>query len=142
MNGVDALRAELTRAAAALGAPEGTQPSLERPRDPAHGDWATNLAMTLSKPLGRKPREIADALIAALDTKAAGVAEATVAGPGFINFRLDTADLASGVARILVAGESWGTGTGGAGKSANVEFVSANPTGPLHVGHGRQAARG
>ena len=142
MNGVDALRAELTRAAVALGAPEGTQPSLERPRDPAHGDWATNLAMTLSKPLGRKPREIADALIAALDTKAAGVAEASVAGPGFINFRLDTADLASGVARILVAGDSWGTGTGGAGKSANVEFVSANPTGPLHVGHGRQAALG
>ncbi|HVH38767.1 MAG TPA: arginine--tRNA ligase [Gemmatimonadaceae bacterium] len=142
MNGVDALRAELTRAAVALGAPEGTQPSLERPRDPAHGDWATNLAMTLSKPLGRKPREIADALIAALDTKAAGVAEATVAGPGFINFRLDTADLASGVARILAAGESWGTGTDGAGKSANVEFVSANPTGPLHVGHGRQAALG
>ena len=142
MNGLDTLRAELARAAVSLGAPADTQPSLERPRDPAHGDWATNIAMTLAKPLGRKPREVADALIAALDTKAAGVAEATVAGPGFINFRLDTADLASGVARILDSGAAWGTGAGGTGKTAVVEFVSANPTGPLHVGHGRQAALG
>jgi arginyl-tRNA synthetase len=81
-------------------------------------------------------------LLAALDTTAAGVAESSVAGPGFINFRLSTADLASGLARILAAGPSYGAGTGGAGKSAVVEFVSANPTGPLHVGHGRQAALG
>jgi arginyl-tRNA synthetase len=142
VSGVDALRAELARAAVALGASSDVRPVLERPRDPAHGDWATNLAMTLAKPLGRKPREIADALLAALDTGAAGVAEATVAGPGFLNFRLATADLASGIARILQQGAAWGTGSGGAGKSANVEFVSANPTGPLHVGHGRQAALG
>jgi arginyl-tRNA synthetase len=142
VNGVDALRAELVRAAVALGAPAGTAAVLERPRDPAHGDWATNLAMTLAKPLGRKPREIADALVASLDAKAAGIAEVSVAGPGFINFRLDTAGLASGVARILDAGAAWGTGGDGAGRSANVEFVSANPTGPLHVGHGRQAALG
>ncbi len=142
MSGVDALRDALARAAVALGAPASTTPVLERPRDPAHGDWATNLAMTLAKPLGKKPREIADALLASLDTKAAGVAEANVAGPGFINFRLATADLASGLARLLAAGEAWGRGTGGQGKRANVEFVSANPTGPLHVGHGRQAALG
>ena len=142
MNGVDALRAELTRAAVALGASAEVQPVLERPRDPAHGDWATNLAMMLAKPLGRKPRELADALLAALDTSAAGVAEASVAGPGFINFRLSTADLAAGVARILAEGSAWGVGKGGAGKTAIVEFVSANPTGPLHVGHGRQAALG
>ena len=142
MNGVDALRDALKRAAIAIGAPSDVQPNLERPRDPAHGDWASNLAMTLAKPLGRKPREIADALIAALDTTSAGVSEASVAGPGFINFRLSTADLASGVGRILAAGESWGVGTSGVGHSANVEFVSANPTGPLHVGHGRQAALG
>ena len=142
MNGVDALRAELTRAAVALGASADVQPVLERPRDPAHGDWATNLAMMLAKPLGRKPRELADALLAALDTSAAGVAEASVAGPGFINFRLSTADLAAGVARILAEGSAWGVGKGGAGKTAIVEFVSANPTGPLHVGHGRQAALG
>ena len=142
MTGVETLRGALQRAAISIGAPADVQPLLERPRDPAHGDWATNLAMTLAKPLGRKPREIADALIAALDTAQAGVAEATVAGPGFINFRLATADLAAGVGRILAAGESWGTGTGGRGRTANVEFVSANPTGPLHVGHGRQAALG
>lgn len=142
MSGVDVLRAELARAAIAVGASPDIHPALERPRDPAHGDWATNLAMTLAKPLGRKPREIADALIAALDAKAAGVAEASVAGPGFINFRLATADLAGGLARILAAGAAWGSGSGGAGRTANVEFVSANPTGPLHVGHGRQAALG
>ena len=142
MNGVDALRDALKRAAIAIGAPSDVQPNLERPRDPAHGDWASNVAMTLAKPLGKKPREVADALIAALDTTSAGVSEASVAGPGFINFRLSTADLASGVGRILAAGESWGVGTSGVGHSANVEFVSANPTGPLHVGHGRQAALG
>jgi arginyl-tRNA synthetase len=142
VTGVDALRDALARAAVAIGAPEGVQPLLERPRDPAHGDWASNLAMTLAKPLGKKPREIADALLAALDTKAAGVSEASVAGPGFINFRLSTADLAAGIARVLAAGESYGVGQGGAGRTANVEFVSANPTGPLHVGHGRQAALG
>ena len=142
MNGVDVLRDALKRAAIAIGAPVDVQPNLERPRDPAHGDWASNIAMTLAKALGKKPRDIADALIAALDTTAAGVSETSVAGPGFINFRLSTADLASGVGRILSAGDSWGRGTSGVGRRANVEFVSANPTGPLHVGHGRQAALG
>ena len=142
MNGVEALRDALKRAAIAIGAPADVQPNLERPRDPAHGDWASNIAMTLAKPLGKKPRDVAEALLAALDTTAAGVSETTIAGPGFINFRLSTADLASGVARILAAGATWGTGHAGDGRSANVEFVSANPTGPLHVGHGRQAALG
>jgi arginyl-tRNA synthetase len=142
VSGVDTLRAELTRAALALGAPEGTAIALERPRDPSHGDWASNIAMTLAKPLGKKPREIADALVASLDRKAAGVAEISVAGPGFINFRLDSGELAAGLQRVLDAGMAYGHGNGGAGKKANVEFVSANPTGPLHVGHGRQAALG
>ncbi|MEX2182256.1 MAG: arginine--tRNA ligase [Gemmatimonadaceae bacterium] len=142
MSGVEGLRAALVRAAVAIGAPADVQVTLERPRDPAHGDWATNVAMTLARPLARKPREIADALVAALDTKAAGVVEASVAGPGFINLRLATADLASGIARILQQERAWGSGTGGIGKTAIVEFVSANPTGPLHVGHGRQAALG
>jgi len=142
MSGVDTLRDVLAQAAIALGAPADVKIVLERPRDPAHGDWATNLAMTLAKPLGKKPREIADALAASLDRKAAGVSAIEVAGPGFINFRLDSGDLASGIARILAAGDAWGHGEGGKGKTANVEFVSANPTGPLHVGHGRQAALG
>jgi arginyl-tRNA synthetase len=142
VSAVETLRAVLAQAAVALGAPADVKIVLERPRDPAHGDWATNLAMTLAKPLGKKPREIADALAASLDRKAAGVSAIEVAGPGFINFRLDSGDLASGLARILAAGDAWGHGEGGKGKTANVEFVSANPTGPLHVGHGRQAALG
>ncbi len=142
MSAVETLRAVLAQAAVALGAPADVKIVLERPRDPAHGDWATNLAMTLAKPLGKKPREIADALAASLDRKAAGVSAIEVAGPGFINFRLDSGDLASGLARILAAGDAWGQGEGGKGRTANVEFVSANPTGPLHVGHGRQAALG
>ncbi|MBW7932486.1 MAG: arginine--tRNA ligase, partial [Gemmatimonadaceae bacterium] len=83
------LRTELTRAAAAIGAPDGITPALERPRDPAHGDWATNLALTLAKPLAKKPRDIAADLVAHLDLSAAGVASTEIAGPGFINFRLD-----------------------------------------------------
>ena len=89
------LRAELIRAARALGAPDDVQPIIERPRDPSHGDWATNLAMTLAKPLKRKPADIAQALIAELRLADAGVAEATVAGPGFINFRIASASLAA-----------------------------------------------
>lgn len=142
MSGVETLRAELARAAAAIGAPATVQPLLERPRDPAHGDWATNLAMTLARPLGRAPRAIAEALVGALDRAAAGVADVSVAGPGFINFRLATGDLAAGLRRVLDEGVRWGHGHAGEGRAANVEFVSANPTGPLHVGHGRQAALG
>ena len=142
MNGLDALREALTRAAVAIGAPDDVKVLLERPRDPSHGDWASNVAMTLAKPLGKKPRDIAEALVVALDRAAAGVSDVSVAGPGFINFRLGTAQLTSGLARVLAEGNAWGRGTGGAGKSAIVEFVSANPTGPLHVGHGRQAALG
>lgn len=142
MTAVDRVRAALVQAALAVGAPADVAPILERPRDPAHGDWATNLAMTLAKPLGRKPREIADALVAALDLGAAGVAEAAVAGPGFINLRLATGDLAAGLARILEAGAAWGRAATPVGRTVVVEFVSANPTGPLHVGHGRQAALG
>jgi arginyl-tRNA synthetase len=136
------IRAEIIRAARALGAPDTVNPVVERPRDPSHGDWATNVAMTLAKPLARKPAEIAPALIAAMDLAAAGVAEASVAGPGFINFRLATGSLASGLATIIEAGASYGTSAVGMGAPVVVEFVSANPTGPLHVGHGRQAALG
>jgi arginyl-tRNA synthetase len=136
------LRAELIRAAAAIGAPADITPALERPRDPAHGDWATNLAMTLAKPLGKKPRDIATELVAHLDLAAAGVASAEIAGPGFINFRFDAGAHARGLADILAQGATYGHTTDVHGKPVNVEFVSANPTGPLHVGHGRQAALG
>jgi arginyl-tRNA synthetase len=140
--GTDALRAELVRAAESLGAPAGVEPLLERPRDPAFGDWATNLAMVLAKPLGLKPRDLAQRLIDSIDRGAAGLASAEIAGPGFINFRLDAARVAEGIAALVTAGPAYGRSATGRGAPVVVEFVSANPTGPLHVGHGRQAALG
>ena len=141
-DGVDALRAELARAAERLGAQPGTEPVLERPRDPSFGDWATNLAMVLAKPLGRKPRELAHQIVESIDRGAAGIASAEIAGPGFINFRLDAARVAQGIAALVAEGDAYGRTASGAGRPVVVEFVSANPTGPLHVGHGRQAALG
>jgi arginyl-tRNA synthetase len=138
----DALRAELARAARTLGAPDDVSPILERPRDPAFGDWATNLAMLLAKPLGRKPRDIAEALIAALDKERVGIVSADIAGPGFVNLRLDPGFQARGLLQILAAPDTWGRHDLGHAQRVCVEFVSANPTGPLHVGHGRQAALG
>jgi arginyl-tRNA synthetase len=136
------IRAELVRAARAVGAADEVNPVLERPRDPSHGDWATNLAMTLSKALKRKPADIAAALIAELRLADAGVSEATVAGPGFINFRIAAGSLASGLATVISQGATYGRSTEQRPDKVVVEFVSANPTGPLHVGHGRQAALG
>ena len=141
-DGLDALRAELSRAAERLGAPAGTAPLLERPRDPSFGDWATNLAMVLAKPLGRKPRDLAQQIVESIDRDAAGIVAAEIAGPGFINFRLDAARVTQGIAALVSAGPRYGHTTSGAGRPVVVEFVSANPTGPLHVGHGRQAALG
>lgn len=136
------LRASLRDAARALGAPEDFEPQLERPRDPSFGDWASNAAMLLARHLRRKPLDIAQALVATLDVTRAGVSEAYVAGAGFINFRLAAGVEARGLAEILRAGARYGRTDEGAGRVVNVEFVSANPTGPLHVGHGRQAALG
>jgi arginyl-tRNA synthetase len=142
MAGDDLLRAELKRAALALGAPESVTPVLERPRDPAFGDWATNIAMTLAKPLGRKPRDLAQDIINTIDRGRAGVSSAEIAGPGFINFRVATDTLALSLGSLISAGDHYGRSDAGRGRPVNVEFVSANPTGPLHVGHGRQAALG
>ena len=136
------LRAAVAQAAGAVGAPAGFEPALDRPRDRAHGDWATNAALALAKPLGKKPRDVAEALLAAMNLAEAGVAKAEIAGPGFINFTLATGDLAAGLATIIAQGPAYGRPAAGTGKAVNVEFVSANPTGPLHVGHGRQAALG
>jgi arginyl-tRNA synthetase len=118
---------------------------LERPRDTAHGDIACNIAMQLAKPLKTNPRELATRLVAALlaDPAAKGLVEsADVAGPGFINLRVAAAAKQSVVRTVLQQGTAFGTSTSGAGKHVIIEFVSANPTGPLHVGHGRQAALG
>ena len=142
MSGEAEIRAELSRAALSIGAPGPVEPILERPRDAAFGDWTTNLAMTLARPLGRKPRDVAQALVDALRLDAAGVRAAEIAGPGFINFRLDAGLLARGLAGPLAAGACYGRAEAQGGGPVVVEFVSANPTGPLHTGHGRQAAIG
>jgi arginyl-tRNA synthetase len=140
--GDDALRREISRAAVSIGAPADVAPVLERPRDPAFGDWATNIAMVLARTLGQKPRDLAQRLVGAIDRDAAGIASAEIAGPGFINFRLSATTVVNGISALVAAGSDFGRADTGANRPVVVEFVSANPTGPLHVGHGRQAALG
>ncbi|WP_151632203.1 arginine--tRNA ligase [Noviherbaspirillum aerium] len=116
---------------------------LERPRDPAHGDIACNIAMQLAKPLKKNPRELARAIVAAvLADKGALIESADIAGPGFINLRVAAAAKQAVVQAVIDQAGNFGRSEAGAGKKVMVEFVSANPTGPLHVGHGRQGALG
>ncbi len=115
--------------------------AVEPPRDPAHGDMATNAAMVLAKPAGLKPRDIAAALAAKL-VEDPRIETADVAGPGFLNLRLSAATWRQVVAGIVAAGPAYGRSAMGQGKRVNVEYVSANPTGPLHVGHTRGAVFG
>jgi arginyl-tRNA synthetase len=110
-------------------------------RDPAHGDMATNAAMIAAKPTGRKPAELAAALAQALRA-APEIAEAAAAGPGFVNLRLRPEALRAVLPAILRAGEAYGESTVGRGLAVNVEYVSANPTGPMHIGHCRGAVVG
>lgn len=142
MTSAEQIRAELIRAARSLGAPADVDPLLERPRDPSHGDWATNLAMVLARPLKAKPRDIAEKLRDTVGLRDAGVSRIDIAGPGFMNFWIETGRIASGLSTVLRDDERYGHSDVGHGEQVNVEFVSANPTGPLHVGHGRQAALG
>ncbi len=142
MTSAEQIRAELIRAARSLGAPEDVDPLVERPRDIAHGDWATNLAMVLAKPFRSKPREIAEKLRDSMSLEGAGVSKIDIAGPGFMNFWIDAGRIASGLSAIISADQGYGRNDSGHGREVNIEFVSANPTGPLHVGHGRQAALG
>ena len=111
------------------------------PRDPTHGDIASNAAMVLAKPAGMKPREIADLLAAKLRAEP-GVAKVDVAGPGFINLTLQPRQWQALAGRILTAGDRYGRGVVNTGARVNVEYVSANPTGPMHVGHCRGAVFG
>jgi len=113
---------------------------VEPPRDPAHGDMATNAAMVLARPAGRSPREIAGELAAALAADPR-VTSAEVAGPGFLNLRLAPA-VWQGVVKTVLTDPRYGRSDIGAGQKVNVEFVSANPTGPMHVGHARGAVFG
>jgi len=137
----DAIRSALRAVITGLGA-EVDEIQLERPRDPSHGDVASNVAMALAGRLRRAPREIAQDIADRLDLSAAGVETVEVAGPGFLNFRLSSGAVASVVADILRADASYGRSDVGGRQAVMIEFVSANPTGPLHLGHGRQAALG
>ncbi len=114
---------------------------IERPKNPAHGDFSSNVAMQLARPLKKNPRELAQLILDQLPQSPL-IARAELAGAGFINFRLAPAAWHSLVPQIRAAGSGFGRGAVGAGHRLLVEFVSANPTGPLHVGHGRQAALG
>ncbi|TNC22078.1 arginine--tRNA ligase [Amycolatopsis alkalitolerans] len=144
-----AVLAELVRASAvqvltARGLDHAVLPELvtiERPRNPEHGDYATNLALQVAKKAGMAPREFAQALADEV-AKDSGVATAEVAGPGFLNFRLAADAQGEQVRQVLAAGERYGSGDVYAGRKINLEFVSANPTGPIHLGGTRWAAVG
>ncbi len=142
MNSADQIRAELVRAARTIGASDDVDPVVERPRDQTHGDWATNLPMVLARPLKSKPRQVAEKLREAMSLAGAGVSRIEIAGPGFMNFWLDAGFVAASLKTVIAADSAYGRSESGRGRAVNVEFVSANPTGPLHVGHGRQAALG
>ena len=141
----EATRTVLTTAAAdgslALSVEDVPLPRVERPRSRDHGDWSTNVAMQLAKKAGTKPRDLAELLVPRLEALD-GVASVEVAGPGFLNIRLDAAS-AGGLARTIVeAGEAYGRNGTLAGRRINLEYVSANPTGPVHLGGARWAAVG
>lgn len=114
---------------------------IETTRDPQHGDFACNIAMLLAKPTGMKPRELAEKIVAQLPA-AMEIKQITVAGPGFINFFMTDAAFQQVIGEILQLGKSYGRNDLGKEETVHIEFVSANPTGPLHVGHGRGAAYG
>ncbi len=136
------LLATLIRQALARIAPDASvNIHLDRPKQAQHGDFACNLALQLAKPMRANPRQLAQQLIDSLPTST-DIEKAEIAGAGFINFFLTRAYKQRVVQRVLDAGERYGSGTHEAGKRVQVEFVSANPTGPLHVGHGRGAAYG
>ena len=137
----EVIRAELARVAAHFGVADAGF-VLERPRDGGHGDLSTNLALLLAKPLTTNPRALAQKIAAELQLPASVVARTEIAGPGFINFWLAQDALHSLLATIIAAGPAYGRSAVGGGQRVNVEFVSANPTGPLHVGHGRGACLG
>ncbi len=148
MNVFKEMRGEVEAALKRLAA-AGTLPAdadfgrvaVEPPRDPSHGDMATNAAMVLAKPAGLKPRDLAEKIVAEL-TGGDWIETAEIAGPGFINLRLKPDVWRRVTGAILAAGTAYGDGDAGQGQKVNVEYVSANPTGPLHIGHARGAVVG
>src|SRR6185503_5838019 len=140
---VSALNAAIERARAGgqLTAAPSTVPGIEAPKDPAHGDAATNVALTMARAEKKPPRAIAEIIRAHLELPAE-IAEASVAGPGFINFRMAPAFWHGELRRAAIERERFWRPQIGAGRKVQVEFLSANPTGPLTVGHGRNAVLG
>lgn len=138
---IEAALADLATAGVVPQGLETSRVTAEPPRDPAHGDIATNAAMVLAKPAGMKPRDLAEALARRLSSHP-DIESADVAGPGFLNLRIRAAMWQSALRAALKAGTRFGDGAAGAGQKVNVEYVSANPTGPMHVGHGRGAVVG
>ena len=135
---------ELVVAAISRGEITATAPdsiTLDRPKNRDHGDYATSIALQLAKGAGKQPREVAEILQGAI-SKLPGVSSVDIAGPGFINITLNRSNQAELVRTILSAGKSYGSGTSLKGVAINLEFISANPTGPLHLGHTRWAAVG
>jgi arginyl-tRNA synthetase len=133
---------QLERIVASFGLDDSVAVQLERPRNPDHGDLSTNLALLLAKRVGQRPQLVAQTIIDKLDLNAAGLAGADIAGPGFINFRFAHQNFQSNLAEILAKGARFGRAELPARHRIQIEFVSANPTGPLHVAHGRGAALG
>lgn len=124
---------------------EGVTARLERPKDAAHGDFACTTALQCAKILKKNPREVAQLLVASLNNDPRGkalLAAVEIAGPGFINLTLNKEAALSAVKDVLTKGEDYGKSTAFAGQSVLLEYVSANPTGPLHLGHARQGALG
>ncbi|HEY6758415.1 MAG TPA: arginine--tRNA ligase [Baekduia sp.] len=144
---VDSLRAAVEAAAAATAGSEveapKARPTLERPRQADHGDYATNAAMLYAKPLKSSPRDVAERLAESLAAELGpSLDRVEVAGPGFLNLFLSDAWYVEALGHVLSAGDEYGSGAAATYEKVDVEFVSANPTGPLHVGHARNAAYG
>ncbi len=141
----EAIKQAVQRALSGMGV-EDVDVRLDQPKDPSHGDLATTVALTLAKNLRRPPREIAEEIASRIDAEdsgiESGIESVSVAGPGFLNFKLSSGQVASGLVEIIAADDGYGRSDEGGGESIMVEFVSANPTGPLHLGHGRQGAIG
>jgi arginyl-tRNA synthetase len=142
MTAADTLRRALADVATEMGVGGELSFQLDRPRSPDHGDLATNVAMVAAGQLKRPPRDVATDIIARLDLAGLEIAAAEIAGPGFINFRFAQAGLQARLRHVLDADERWGRNDAAPAQRVMVEFVSANPTGPLHVAHGRGAALG
>ena len=138
---INAILTELVSEGSLPGGLDFSRVAIEPPRDPSHGDISTNAAMVLSKPAGMNPRVLAEHLAKRLQDEE-GVTEASIAGPGFINLRLANNVWFEVIADVLKAGTDFGSSNIGASQAVNVEYVSANPTGPMHVGHVRGAVFG